>query len=449
MKEFPVAFLLERFRDHPLHHAFVFEGQNYTYEWLLGRITHWQSAAREKGIQSGNVVSLVGDYSPEICALLLALIELEAIVVPFASYEGEEKKSLEQIAEVQFEFTFAGGTFKQFEHFDRKPRNPLTVSLIQRATPGLIVFSSGSTGRPKGILHDFARILQKFRLKRKTLKTLTFLQLDHLGGINTLLYVLSNCGTVVSAQERSPGAICRMIQEQSIELLPVTPSFLNLLIASGEHKKWDLSSLKVITYGTEMMPQATLEAVKQLFPTVQLQQTYGLSELGVLRTKSREDGSLFVKIGGEGFETKIAGGTLWIKADSAMVGYLNAPQPFDEDGWFNTEDQVEVDGEYVRFLGRKSEIINVAGQKVFPSEVEDVLIQMKNVRDVVVRSEKNFLVGNIVVARFSLFNEEPADVLRKRVRQYCAGKLSPYKIPQKVEVAEGELYSARFKRMRN
>lgn len=56
----------------------------------------------------------------------------------------------------------------------------------------------------------------------------------------------------------------------------------------------------------------------------------------ILRSKSKGPDSLWVKIGGEGYETKIVKGVLWIRAESSMLGYLNAPNPFDAEGWFNT-----------------------------------------------------------------------------------------------------------------
>jgi acyl-CoA synthetase (AMP-forming)/AMP-acid ligase II len=128
------------------------------------------------------------------------------------------------------------------------------------------------------------------------------------------------------------------------------------------------------------MPPATLQRIHKAIPTAELLQTYGLSEVGILRSKSRSSDSLWLKVGGEGFETKVQDGTLWIRAKSAMLGYLNAPSPFDADGWMNTGDAVEVDGDYLRILGRKSEMINVGGLKVYPAEVEDVLAQMPNVK---------------------------------------------------------------------
>ena len=85
--------------------------------------------------------------------------------------------------------------------------------------------------------------------------------------------------------------------------------------------------MKVITYGTEPMPENTLLKINSLFPRIKLQQTYGLSEVGILRLKSKDSNSLWVKIGGEGFETRVSNGLLEIKAKSAMLGYLNAPSP--------------------------------------------------------------------------------------------------------------------------
>jgi acyl-CoA synthetase (AMP-forming)/AMP-acid ligase II len=426
----------------------MFDGEEFTYAWTLDRLDAWLNKIKESNIPQGAVVALSGDYSPDICCLLLALIEHKAVAVPFASVTGKEKEELLDIAEAEFEFVFGEEGFRDLKRFDRQVTNPLLRGIIRDRSPGLVVFSSGSTGRPKGILHDFSRILEKFMVPRKTLRTLTFLQLDHLGGINTLLYVLSNGGTVISLKDRSPAAIGEAVERYQIELLPVTPSFLNLFIVSEEFRKWDLSSLKIISYGTEVMPQATLEKVKTLFPDVGLQQTYGLSELGVLRTKSRDDGSLWVKVGGEGFETRVVDGILWIRAKSAMLGYLNAPQPFDAEGWFNTDDQVEVDGEYLKILGRKSEIINVGGQKVFPAEVEDVLIQIDNIKDAVVFGEKNFLMGNVVAAKVNLIADEDDASVKKRVREFCKARLSSYKVPVRIEVARDELFNSRFKRIR-
>jgi len=196
------------------------------------------------------------------------------------------------------------------------------------------------------------------------------------------------------------------------------------------------------------MPESTLRRLNEIFPNVRFQQTYGLSELGILRSKSKDNNSLWVKIGGEGFQIKVVDGVLWVKAESAMLGYLNAPSPFDDEGWMNTGDMVEVDGEYVRILGRQSEIINVGGQKVYPAEVESVLLQMENVSDVVVVGERNPITGQIVTARVNLKQPEEPRSFKQRMYAFCRERLALYKIPVKVEILSREQYNARYKRVR-
>ena len=122
------------------------------------------------------------------------------------------------------------------------------------------------------------------------------------------------------ADDRGVASVCRVIARHRVELLPTSPSFLNLLLISGAPGSFDLSSLALITYGTEVMPERTLKMANEVFPGVRFLQTYGLSELGILRSKSESDDSLRVKIGGEDYETRVVDGRLLIRARSSMLG---------------------------------------------------------------------------------------------------------------------------------
>jgi acyl-coenzyme A synthetase/AMP-(fatty) acid ligase len=342
----------------------------------------------------------------------------------------------------------ASGRTATFRERKIAAEHPLVAQLAETGRPGLILFSSGSSGTPKAILHDFDRIADKFRVQRAATRAVPFLMIDHFGGVNTVLAITSSLGAVVTVADRSVAAVCEAIARERVELLPATPSFLTLMLASGLHRKLDLGSLKRITYGTEVMPQSTLTRLKEAFAGVELQQTYGLSEVGVLRSQSRPDGSLWVRVGGEGFETEVRAGILWIRSKYAMLGYLNAPSNFDAEGWFNTQDQVEVDGEWIRILGRVSDIINVGGQKVYPAEVEDVILALDNIRDVAVVAEPHPMLGQIVVAKVALTAPEPPDDLKRRIRAACRAQLAPYKAPAKVIVTDESFHTARQKKIR-
>lgn len=436
---------MAQWRDQP---AIVWRDRPYSYGDLLGRVQRWSDELKRRDIRPAQIVALEGDYSPNACALMLALIDLRMVVVPLTKAVRMHREEFLAIAEVQATIDFDDGDNWTFSRREATVTNPLTRGLIERGAPGLVVFSSGSTGKNKAVLHDFEALLEKFRVVRHRRCTLTFLLLDHLGGINTLLYTLSNGGTVVSVQSRDPDVICEAISSHRVQTLPTSPTFLNLLLISEAYKHHDLSSLELITYGTETMPESTLARLREVFPDVELLQTYGLTELGVMRSKSKSSDSLWVKVGGEGFETKVVDGILHIRARSAMLGYLNAPSPFDEQGWMNTQDMVEVDGEYIRIRGRVTEIINVGGQKVYPAEVESVLLQMENVRDVTVSGEKNPITGQIVVARINLLQPEETAGFKKRLRAFCKDKLAAFKIPVRIEITERDQHGSRYKKLR-
>ena len=443
-----LEFLLAAARENPENDALVWCDRVFSYQYLLDSVGKASEELRQVGIVPGSIVSLEADFSPVSVAMMLALIQNDCIIVPLTDSVRSKKEKFRAIAEVEWILRIDGNDQWQPERTANSAAHALLLELKQRQHPGLILFSSGSTGESKAALHDLMPMLQKFRVRRHTRKAITFLLFDHIGGFNTLMYNLSNAGCTVTIQDRSPESVCRAIERFDVELLPTSPTFLNLFLASESYRKFDLSSLQLVTYGTEVMPTSTLSRFCELFPNVRLQQTYGLSEIGILRSKSRSSDSVWVKLGGEGFETRVVEGKLEVKAKSAMMGYLNAPSPFTDDGWFITGDVVEVDGEYFRILGRESEIINVGGEKVYPAEIEGVLEAMPGVQGVVVRGEKHPITGQIVTALVKLDDGECEQHFRRKMRLYCKDRLDRYKIPQKVQFVDQSLHGDRFKKMR-
>jgi len=441
--------ILERMRDKESASALYWNGREFTYHEFFNMIERWEAILIERGISKGVVCGFVGEYSPQVCALIFALMKAKAILVPFTTSIEHELPEFIKIAGVTILFRFDQDDNWTYETCGSLVQNQLVESFLERDVPGLIVFTSGSTGKPKGILQDCERVMHKFVEERPGWRTLLFLMLDHFGGFNTLLSTFAYGGTAVCLPDRSSVSVCRVIQQSQATLLPTTPTFINLLIASRCYMDFDLSSVKLITYGTEVMPSSTLEKVRGIFPNAKIKQTYGLSELGVLRSKSESDDSVWVKIGGDGFETKIVDNILWVRSEANMVGYLNAPNPFDEEGWMCTGDHVEVRGDYMHIQGRKSEMINVGGQKVFPSEIENILLKAENIQDVTIVGVPHPVMGNVVKAKITLHEPEEQFQLAERLRKYCIERMARYKVPVKYEIVrEGELHSTRFKKMR-
>lgn len=443
-----IDFLMRVFSEHKESPAIIWQDKIYSYEWLGNKVNELATDLKSNTITPKSVVGLTGDFSPCCIALLLALIENENIVVPFASAASSGISRKLGIAQVEHLATVNDNEEISFQSTQVTATHELYSTVRCANQPGLVLFTSGTSGEPKAAVHLLPKLLTKFETKRTALRTVNFLLFDHWGGLNTLFHTLSNNGVVLAIRDRSPDGICQFIEKHQIELLPASPTFLNLLLLSEAYKRHDLGSLKVITYGTEPMPLSTLRRVNTIFPEIKLQQTYGLIELGVLRSKSRGDNSLWVKVGGDGYTTRVVDGILQIKADSAMLGYLNAPSPFTDDGFFITGDAVEVDGEYLTILGRKSELINIGGDKVYPAEVESVIQEMSNVAEVTIYGEKNPLIGNIVCAKVRLLQPEDQREFTRRLKQYCTERLQRFMVPVKVNIVDETQVSERQKKKR-
>ncbi|HYB54986.1 MAG TPA: fatty acid--CoA ligase family protein [Alphaproteobacteria bacterium] len=434
-----VRMLFERMAGCAGDPALFRDGAEISFDGLLSRVAAWECDLLERGIGAGTVCAFTGDYAPDTIALMLALMRLGGISLPLTLAAEREQGELLAISGAEWLIRFnenldrAGASV---EPLGATAQNGLIEHFRATGHPGLIVFTSGSSGRPKGILHDFDRVLGKFAVRRPGWRTILFLSIDHFGGINTLMACLAYGGVGICVSQRTPDIVCGAVASARATLLPTTPTFLNMLRASGTWRLHDLSSLRLITYGAEPMPEATLKWIGAALPNVELKQTYGLSELGVLHSRSPERQSLWLRLGGQGFQTRIVDNVLHIRSESNMVGYLNAPSPIDEDGWMNTGDMVEMRDGMVRFLGRTSEVLNVGGQKVFPAEVENVLLGAEGVVEATVFGRRHPLLGQAVCARVSLSRGEDAEAAAQRLRLYCLERLAKFKVPMRIEVVQ-------------
>lgn len=447
----PAPWLFERLASFGEATALVYRDRPVSYRALVEQVERWDAELAARDIGLGSVVMLEGVSSAEAIGLLLALIRRRAITVPLTPQAPVTRDAIADIAQVAWHVSFEeradGKETVTMAGAPHAVTTPLLSRLIDLGHPGLVLFSSGSSGRPKGVVHDLTALLGKFVRPGRRKTTLSFLLFDHIGGVDTLFNTLSSGGTLVTTAARDPDTVCAAIAAHRVHTLPTSPTFLNMLLLSGACQRHDLSSLGLVAYGTEPMPPSVLSRLGEALPQVTLLQTYGLSELGVLRTRSRE-GTLWVQFTGEGYETQIRDGVLWVRTPTSMLGYLNSPDRFDADGWFCTEDAVEVDGDYLRILGRTTDLINVGGRKVYPAEVEAVLLELENVRDLAVFGRENPLTGQIVAMSVNLVAPESLDEFKRRMRRFCRDRLPSYKIPVHVEFTDANLFGARLKKMR-
>jgi acyl-CoA synthetase (AMP-forming)/AMP-acid ligase II len=443
-----VEFLLKRLEKYSDNDAIIYNDKVFYYRDILQLIDQWTAFIHKKKIESGSVVSITGDYSPDSIALIIALIINKNIIAPLTHLVKSNFDQYFSISHTSHIINLSESDNEVIEKKANPFQNNILKQLIENKHSGLILFTSGSTGDPKAVAHDFNRLLTKFENADKKFRTLCFLLFDHIAGVDTYFYSLYSGGTLVFPFSRRPGDVCKLIEKYKVEVLPTSPTFLNLMMLSKQYENYDLSSLKIITYGSEKMPASLLKRLEEQFKHVRFIQKYGLTELGSPSSKSKKNDSGWIKVDSEHFKTKIIDNVLYVKSNTAMSGYLNAPNPFTEDGWFNTGDSVEVDGDYIKILGRKSEIINIGGEKVWPAEVEEIIQMMPEVEDVIVKGIPSSITGQIVEAVVKLRQNESLSVFRKKMRTFCKDKLLHYQIPQKVVIADKSFHGGRFKKMR-
>ncbi len=391
-------------------------------------------------IQAGNVVAIVGDFDPVSIQTFLQLLEKRAIVVPLTHFTSNDHKKYFEIACV--EYIIEG---QNIQKISPDFTHPLIQKLKSEHRPGLIYFSTGTTGVPKGILHDLELFLKKFETPRPAKNTINFLLFDHLGGTNTLMHTLLNKGTVVVPQKRTVDEIFYLLEKYQIEILPTTPTFLRMLLMSGEIPHKIPSCLKLITYGSERMDQITLDSLADALPDIDFRQTYGTSELGVLSVKSENRKSLFFKIGGKGVETRIVDNVLQIRTQNGMLGYLNADSPFNAEGWYNTNDIVETKDDFFKIVGRKTEVISVGGLKFLPSDIEPIALDYPNISFVKIIGKENPITGQHVELIVQT-EKEFSDLEKKEYLAYLGSKLQKHQMPKRIKYDKLEV-GHRYKKL--
>lgn len=448
--------LVRKFESFGTRTAIRHQRLGLTYDELLGRIHSVRELLSARGVAPHDVVIVNGNYSLDSIATLLALYLDRNVVVPMVAPNARDLETVTEHCRPAF-LVKTGDDFEiqELERPDRSSANMLD-RLSDEDAAGLVLLSSGSTGAPKVILHNLdsligEKLAKNSRRRPSSLNILMVLMFDHIGGISSLLSTLLAGGAAVLPAQRVPDEICALIEQYRIQVLPTSPTFLNLIMMGDYHAKYDLGSLRLITYGTEPMTDELLKRVRRNFPGVRLLQTFGTSETGIATTTSESSSSTYFKISDANVEHRIVDGELQLRSRTQFLGYLNyEDDSLTEDRWFKTGDLVEeaADG-YLRIKGRAKEVINVGGKKLLPLELESVLLASPLVEDCVVYGKPNAITGQTVCVDVKPKGELTRAEVRKHVLEFLAGKVEPFKIPSKISVVDSIEMSDRLKKVRS
>ncbi len=406
------------------------------------RVSKARRTLQDEQKRSSSVIAIQTTSVTDGIAALIAIACEKKIALPLPTHLSAEETKF-QLEATGCETTIQSNEKHEFSVETSRPqRTTNTPALVNRFTSnqnasGLILFSSGTSAEPKAMLHNFDALLNRYnKLNQRSDRSLLLLLIDHIGGLDSAFRTLLSGSTLIIPKERTPDAVGRAIATHRATILPASPTFLNLMLMAHTSEHYDCSSLEIIAYGAEPMPEPLLSRLNSTFPRIDLQQKFGTSETGAIRIKSSGSDSLFFKIADRDTQTKILDGELWLKTPSRIIGYLNADESsLEANGWYRTGDLVEEGpNETIRIIGRESAIINVGGQKVHPSEIEAIITNLPEVRGCHVFAEIDPITGSRIACEIVTDTEDTKELRdwKRLIRNHCRGKLAPWKIPSKL-----------------
>ena len=137
-----------------------------------------------------------------------------------------------------------------------------------------------------------------------------------------------------------------------------------------------------------------------------------------------------------------------VQSLTPLICYLNEPEMPMDGNWFKTFDVANVEGEYWRVVGRTGDLINLAGRKFFPSEVESLILEMNEVQDATVIKETNDFIGNILIAKIVISEDLTEQEFLKKFKEFCEKRVPFYMHPHKTIISKEANISTRFKKIR-
>lgn len=374
--------------------------------------------AHAAGVSWGSLVVTPGAGAIKALAWMFGIAAAGGIVLPLRDERRGEIDAWKQFIAV--EWSVDGSELIRHGRGRWSDRAAALVeALKERGHPGLVLATGGTTGIPKVMLHDLVSLWSTVPLRPtdSPRRILPLMKLDHIGGLDALWRALAAGHIVVdSPAPFSVANVADVIFRHRVEVLPATPSFLNLLLLGNVVRTHDLSSLRTVPYGAELMSPALLARLRRALPEVEFVERFGTSETGALPVIATENG-LELRTGANQFEWSIRDGELWIRSPARALGYLAGDSgSFEALGWFRSGDlAVRNEDGSIRVVGRRTELINVGGEKVLPSVVESALLEHPRVADCRVSGRMNAVLGQVVTADLVWTGPETDPLVVKRI----------------------------------
>ena len=461
-------FLYQSARHWPNNPAVIDEWGMVTYAELDALVRQIAANLRALGIKPHMGVAVIGRNSHYFIAQCFAVMECGAVVIPLSNEITTDEVNdiikttglhailADQTTKAHFNSAaeFITLTHQEWRlFFFRNADNNMPFAAHVK-NPAFVRFTSGTTRISKGVVLSHDSISERTESANRVLQlgpadTITWVLSMAYHFVVTIILYLRYGSSIVICKNFMADTIIENTNRHQSTLLYCSPLHIRLLINDRSGRK--MPSLKQVISTSVSISRAQCQAFSDRFD-IPVSQAYGIIEIGlpILNVEKNEDYPEAIGYVLADYQAHIiddqgnvlpAGrtGHLIIRGPGMLDGYLDPPCTREEilkNGWFHTGDlaSMDIDG-LIRIAGRKKSMINVAGNKVFPEEVEAVLNQHPAVKLCRISGYMHGFLGERVQAEIVLFNgEKPFDV--EELINFCRHRLSPYKIPQKINFVE-------------
>ncbi|HOD12327.1 MAG TPA: AMP-binding protein [Candidatus Omnitrophota bacterium] len=463
--------------------AIIFKDQKISFSNLSKEVFRLAHALKGLGVGKGDKVGIYLPNCPEYVYSYLAVFCLGATGVPldfmlkedeivsclshceakYLIYVPKENLLPQQLKSVvptlkeiiSLQPQVAGSRFYQ-EFVSQAKTDAISTETSQKDT-ALIMYTSGTTGKPKGVVLNYKHLdgspaaMHHFvDLSDKDTK-LCALPLSHIAGLiyiqNSILFGI----TLVLMERFNPVDFLRNVQEYKITCFHVVPAMYMAFLTLKNIDKFDLSSIRwMVVFGAPSSPDM-MRLFKAHCPNARLLNGWGMTETCPPNTVTPLDSDKIESVGKvaphceirifDEEEKELAPGEIGeivIRGWVVMDGYYKDPETTKSliwNGWFHTGDLGRFDEEgFLYIVGRKKEMIKVAGQIVYAPEVETALHKHPAVAEVAVIGIADKLRGEAVKAFVTLKPGVPADA--QELRFFAKDHLASFKVPQEILILQ-------------
>ncbi len=490
----------------PERTAIAFEGKRYSYAQLKERVNRLADSLSRLGLEKGERAAIIEVNCNQYVEACFATVKLGGIFVPlnFRIREDELKylvnkaepkilfvgsRYADMVNSVKSElpsvehFVIIGGEDKGMQDYDGliASGSPEEKSFAEVADEDVVMlmFTAGTTGFPKGVPQDSNAYstyvltnVEPPSIEAPAETNVLCMPLYHVAGMQALMAGIYGGRTIALMRQFDEKEWFDTVQREKATRVMLVPTMLKRIVDYPDFAKYDLSRVRVVTYGAASCPYEVLKKTIERFPGRALINAFGGTEtsstIAALRaedqiitgkeTEAEREKKLKrlatsiglpmedveIQVRDEGGKELPAGeiGEIVVRGSRIMKGYWKSDEDtkkaFTADGWYRTGDMGYKDEEgYIYLTGRADDVIVRGGENIGPDEVESVLYSHPAVEEAAVIGVKDLEWGQQVRAIVRLKKGEAA--AEEEIIDFCRPRLASFKRPSSVVLVKEEL----------